>query len=194
MGQVKMEWERMDGAEQYLALLNAARQVPRWCQSRKDSDGKPAPFVYGEWMRDGGAETWEDACHIVAAGGYCVMERYVTHADDLGKPLNFALCCAVMAAAQKHHHYLHPGQKSRVGQAESLEGLAEVGIIPCTDGGYGEVEVIDMIRRACNSNDDSLLIASRLHGYDYESISAQTGIKAATLRKRMERVRSRALA
>ena len=29
MGQIKMEWESMDGAEQYNTLLNAARQVPR---------------------------------------------------------------------------------------------------------------------------------------------------------------------
>ena len=61
MNEVKKAWESMDGAEQYLALLNAARQVPRWCQSRKDSDGKPAPVIYGEWMRQGGAEIWADA-------------------------------------------------------------------------------------------------------------------------------------
>ena len=193
MGQVKMEWERMDGAEQYLALLNAARQVPRWCQSRK-VDGKPAPVIYGEWMRSNGAESWADACHIVAAMAWEKMPEEISRADEKGKPLLYALKASTMNAARAHHSFLHPGQKSRVGQAESLEGLAEVGIIPSTDGGYGEVEVIDMIRRACNSNDDSLLIASRLHGYDYESISAQTGIKAATLRKRMERVRSRALA
>lgn len=183
---VKMEWEALSGAEQYNALLDAARRVPSWCQSRKDSDGKPAPVSFGEWMRDG-SESWGDACRTVAAAGYCVMEKYITRADELGKPLYYALYCATMAAAQRQHYFLHPGRRTRHGEPVSLNGLLEAGFEPSAEDDYSGVEIVDAVRRSCRDGDENI-VKSRIQGYSFSEIETVSGIRSVNARQRVSRL------